>query len=221
MMRYLLGILFAFAALSVAQGQDSDEEIIYGAQAHSIGLNATGLILDLTNSDSSDHMNPFLIQYTWDMGKMNLRAAIGPEFRSSKEVHEGFTDSEEQTLFRLDARVGLGWDVLQENRWKVSIGGDIVGGYLTDKNTLDTGFDAVSKETERWSIGAGPYVQLVFFLAPRISIATETGLYFRSFETTTTERFKNFPEFDNQISKTTGTELDFILPTALFIQFHF
>lgn len=221
MRRNYLTVIIVFATITLAVSQDDDAAAQNGMYKHTLGLNATGLIENLFNSEPDSRSNPYLILYNYDMGKTNLRVSLGPEYLSSTETHEGFTDSQERTVIGIDARLGVGFDIVDEKRWKVMAGADIVGKYFLDETTNDTGFDKITDEDEEWNVGGGPFVQVLFFISPRISIATETGLYFRHFETTTTELFENFPDFNNQLSKTTGSELDFILPTSIFLQFHF
>ena len=100
-------------------------------------------------------------------------------------------------------------------------GFDIAGGYTLDKVVDDTGFDKVTMQTREWSLGGGPFAQIVFKINNRISISTDAALYFTHFDNQEKEIFENFPEFDNELSNTTGQRLDVFLPTSLFIHFHF
>lgn len=203
--------------LGMASAQEAKEP----EYAHFFGLNATGLLHTVLNTEEGENELPYLITYDWDLGKMHLRAAFGPEFESTSTTHEGFTDREETTYVCLDGRIGMGFDLLDNDRWFVIGGVDAIGRYISAIETLDTGFDAVSEEDETWSAGAGPFVQLAFRISPRVSISTEAGFYARYFENTITETFENFPDFNTELSKTTGWTLDSFLPSAIFIQFHF
>lgn len=188
---------------------------------HDIGLNAIGMLRAVFDSEDSDAITPYLIIYNWDLGKMNFRAGLGPQYSSSKEVHDGFTDSQETTKMDIDARIGLGFDVVDEGKWIVRTGFDIVGGYALDKEVDNTGFDKVTQSAESWNIGLGPFAQVIFKLSPRISLSTEASLYGKYFNTVVGEEFENFPDFNNQSSKTAGQKLDVFLPTSLFIHFYF
>ena len=221
MNRFPVVTLLLIFGVTLCYSQEAEQEVPFQQGAHTIGLNATGLILNFTDTEEDEYTNPFLFLYNWDSGTVNLRAAIGLEYRNSEEIHDGFTDKTINKTAGIDGRIGIGWDIFQEKRWKIMAGVDLIGGYHSSQVTNDTGFDKVTEEDKAWSIGTGPFINLAFYIAPRVSIGTESGLYFRYFENTTTELFENFPEFDNQKSKTTGSELSIILPTALFIQFHF
>jgi len=188
---------------------------------HSIGLNATGLLNNILNPDSEDNRMPFLITYDLIMDKLVFRAGIGPEFMSETVVHEGFTDSQKRTDLQLDGRLGAGFRVVDDVHWNINAGLDIVGRYAVEKTTDDTGFDKVTDEVESQRIGGGPFVQIDYKISPRVSLGTEAALYFSHKQTTHTELFENFPDFNNQLSKTTGTQLDTFLPTSIFVHLHF
>jgi len=214
----LISTFTALAFVGYSQDEDADTSRTF---KHDIGLNAIGMLRALFNSDEIDAVTPYLISYNLDMGKTNFRLGIGPSFSSSTETHEGFSDSQNNTKIDLDARIGLGFDVIDQKRWVVRTGFDIIGGYHLDKTVDDTGFDKVTTENEEWNIGAGPFAQLIFRINDRISISTDAGLYFNHFNSRENELFENFPDFNNELSQTTGQKLEVFLPTSLFIHFHF
>jgi hypothetical protein len=215
---YLISVLVILSAMCFAQETIADSSRQF---RHDIGLNAIGMFRALFNSDEVDAITPYLISYNLDMGKTNFRVGIGPAFSSSTETHEGFSDSQKNTTVNLDVRVGLGFDIVDHQKWTVRTGFDVIGGYHIDKTVDDTGFDKVTHEDEEWNLGAGPFVQLVFRINDRISLSTDAALYFKHFNRTENELFENFPDFNNELSKTTGQKLEVFLPTSLFIHFHF
>ncbi|MDX1408460.1 MAG: hypothetical protein R3330_10015, partial [Saprospiraceae bacterium] len=195
--------------------QDSD------GLRHAIGLNATGLLDNLFNAEDREGGLPYLLTYELVAGRLVLRAGIGPEYTSETVVHEGFSDSQKRTDLQLDGRIGAGLRVLDEERWQLIAGVDITGYYGLEEITDDSGFDKITDEMESQRIGGGPFIQLSYQLSPRISLRTESALYINRYKETHTEIFENFPDFNNQLSKTTGTALDVHLPASLFVQFHF
>jgi hypothetical protein len=217
----LLVLLIAATGVISAQEVTPDDAASQESFAHFVGLNATGLLQTVLNLEDDEGDFQYLVSYDWDLGKMHLRAALGPEYSSNTTTHEGFTDREENTFFRMNSRLGLAFDLLDNQKWSVIAGVDAIGQYISDISTLDTGFDAVSEEEETWGLGAGPFIQLAFRISPRVSISTEAGFYGRYSESTLTETFENFPDFNNELSKTTGWALETSLPSAIFIQFHF
>ncbi len=213
--------LICSVSLSVAHAQDAETETESRTYRSDIGINSIGLINALFDSDDDSFVTPYLFSYNLDLGKINFRAAIGPKFNRSEVVREGFTDSQEKVQTNIDYRVGLGWDIIEEKKWLVRTGFDIAGGYDLDKTIDDTGFDKVTMQMREWSIGGGPFAQVIFRINDRISLSTDAAVYFTHFDSQEKEIFENFPEFDNELSNTTGQRLDVFLPTSLFIHFHF
>lgn len=188
---------------------------------HALGLNATGLLHNLFDGTEREDALPYLLTYDLALGKLLLRAGVGPEYATETVVHEGFADSQKRTDLRLDGRIGAGIHVLQHPRWQVATGVDIAGYYHLEEITDDSGFDKITQEMEDQGIGGGPFLQLTWHVSPRISLRTESAFYATRYKTTHTEIFENFPDFNNQLSKTTGTRLDIYLPASIFVQFHF
>ena len=221
-LKFLTYLIFVLCTAQVSFGQSVDEsETTRHNFKHDIGLNSIGLLSALFDGDDAEFVTPYLVSYNLDMGKTNIRAAIGPKFSTSTVVREGFTDTQQQIATDIDYRLGLGWDIIDEPKWLVRSGVDMVGSYTLDKLVDDTGFDKITNQDREWTLGGGPFVQIVFRISDRISLSTDAALYFTHFNSQSKEIFENFPEFDNVISNTTGQELGAFLPTSLFIHFHF
>jgi hypothetical protein len=150
-----------------------------------------------------------------------VRAGIGPEYSSETIVNEGFTDSEENTLLRMDGRIGAGLVILDDHRWQVIAGVDGVAGYFRDRRIEDSGFDRITDQEEVETYGGGPFIQLAFQLSKRISLSAESAVYWQHQNTTHTRLFENFPDFDNVISENSGSDLEITLPNTIFVRIHF
>jgi hypothetical protein len=189
--------------------------------SHTIGFNTTGLLNQLLDDPEERFRSPYLVTYSMELGKLLLRAGIGPEYSTETTVHEGFTDSEENTVLRMDSRVGAGLIVLNENRWQAAVGADIVGGYFRERSIEDSGFDRITTQTEIEHYGAGPFFQLDFHLSRRVSLGSECALYWTRQSTTHTQLFENFPDFNTILSENTGSELEVTLPNTVFVRVRF
>ena len=223
-MSYLKHIILACLLICslLVQAQISEAEENTDLK-HTIGLNATGFLTQLFDEDSgrNDEHLPYLFTYAYRPGRMLFRMGIGPHYAKRTTEHEGFTDVDEITELDIYGRLGIGWYLLSESKWDVLAGLDLTASYEKDQESNDTGFDKITDEFERTAFGGGPFIQVAFRLNKRISLATESALYVNSFEETQTRIFKNFPDFNDELSKSTGTELEIFLPTSLFLQFHF
>ena len=214
-LKYLLaGMAIVLSLTTYGQREDTPLK-------HSVGLNATGLLQNVFGTTDSENTLPYLFTYEMEAERMGLRAGIGPKYRSETVVHEGFTDSQEESLLDLDVRAGVSFRLFEENNWRIAAGIDVAGSYRIEKTIDDTGFDKITDEIETQSFGGGPFIQIAYRFSNRISIRTESALYIQRFNTTHTELFENFPDFNNQLSKTTGTTLDTFLPTSIFVHLHF
>ncbi len=189
---------------------------------HSIGLNTIGFFNQLFNSDNMpSHSSPYLFTYTYAPDRVAFRAAIGPEYTSETTVHDGFSNSEEHTVLQLDARLGAGLVILDDRRWQAIAGVDGAVAYLRDRAINDSGFDRITTQTETKTFGAGPFLEVAFHLSRRISLSTESTCYWMHGTSENVELYKNFPDFNTVLNKTTISKLEITLPNTLFLRIHF
>lgn len=211
-------LLFVLPLFVIAQ---EAEEPTRGIR-HAIGLNTAGLLDRVIDDSEEDRFKtPYLIAYSIELGKLAVRAAVGPEYSSETIVHDGFSDSEENTLLRLDGRVGVGLIVLEDHRWQAIAGVDATGGYFRDRQIEDSGFDRITTQVETETFGAGPFIQVDFHVSKRISLGAESAIYWQQQKTTHAQLFENFPDFNNVLSENSGPELEITLPNTIFIRLHF
>lgn len=214
-----IALACAWTGLHAQQTVITDDEGI----KHSIGLNTIGLLNQIFDGETTgdDFQNPYLLTYSADFGKLILRAGIGPEYRSETIVHQGFSDSQENSLLRLDGRVGAGIVAIDDARWNVLIGLDGAVSYLRDREIDDSGFDRITEQIETLEFGGGPFVQLAYHLSRRVSLAVESTFYWMTGTSEHVELYKNFPDFNTVLSETSSSRLDITLPNTVFIRIHF
>lgn len=220
--RHIIGwslILSCVSTPALCQSAHGDEP---AGMQHIIGLNTFGLLNQLLDrSDSSEFRTPFLFTYTGDMGRMALRAGIGPRYKSETIVHQGFTDSEETSTLQIDGRLGVGMYFLNDGKWSALAGVDAVISYLRDRSIDDSGFDRITNQVEKTTYGGGPFIEFAFQVSPRVSLGAETALYWMYGKSKHSEVYKNFPDFSTVFSETTISELNITLPNTLFLRIHF
>lgn len=214
-------VIAAISTLSIhASAQESSED--QPGFKHMLGLNTTGLLNQFRDESTNDRFRtPYLITYSMELGKLAVRAGIGPEYSTETIVHDGFTDSEENSLLRMDGRIGAGLVVLDDHRWQAIMGLDAVAGYFRERNIEDSGFDRITDQEEVETYGGGPFIQLSFQLSKRVSLSAESAAYWQHRNTTQTQLFENFPDFNNVISENSGSELAVTLPNTIFVRLHF
>lgn len=218
--RLLLMTLLSGASLhSIAQQAMEAEDPGFN---HTIGLNTVGLLNQFRSEDNEDRFQtPYLITYSLTLGKLVLRAGIGPEVTTETIIHDGFTNSEEHNFLRMDGRLGAGLVILDDGRWEAIAGVDAAGGYLRDQNIDDSGFDRITEQEEIETYGGGPFLQLAYNVSRRVSLSVESAAYWLHRQTTETLLFENFPDFNNIVRESSGSELELALPNTLFVRIHF
>ena len=214
-------LIVTICMLSLQVNAQPDSSVAQGGFSHTIGFNTTGLLNQFLDDTNERFKTPYLITYSLELGRLVMRAGIGPEYSSETIVHDGFTDSEENTVLRIDGRLGAGLVVLNESRWQAVLGLDATGGYFRERNIEDSGFDRITDQEEIETFGGGPFLQLDFHLSKRISLGAESALYWLHKSSTHTQLFENFPDFNTILSKNSGSELEVALPNTLFIRIHF
>lgn len=211
----------AMCALSIPVVAQDTGEVQPGFR-HTLGLNTTGLLNQFRDDNADDPLKtPYLITYSVELGKLAMRVGIGPEYSSETIVRDGFTDSEENTLLRMDGRIGAGLVVVNDHRWQAIAGLDAVTGYFRERKIEDSGFDRVTDQEEIETFGGGPFIQLAFQISKRISLSAESAVYWQHQKTTQTQLFENFPDFNNVINENSGSDLEITLPNTIFVRIHF
>jgi hypothetical protein len=189
---------------------------------HAIGLNTIGFFDQFTGDDNETrYRSPYLITYSGALGRIAIRAGIGPEYTSQTVVHDGFTNSEENSLLRIDSRIGAGITLVDDSRWEVLVGLDATYGYSRERDIEDSGFDRITNQIETQAFGGGPFIQIAYQISKRVSLSTESTLYWTHGTSEHIELFKNFPDFNTVLSKTTSNGLDLTLPNTIFLRIHF
>ena len=99
----------------------------------------------------------------------------------------------------------------------------IVGRAVNETNDAggDVGFDVVTFEDKSVAIGGGPVLGLAFNINDKISLYTEGAAYFTNGNSSNSEDFKKFPEFNNKSDDITETSFNVHIPTTLYLVFTF
>jgi hypothetical protein len=211
--------IICLAFLHPASAQEATEAKILH---HQIGVSTLGLLnLIRDDAEGSEFQTPILFSYAYRTPALIVRVGIGPKYSSESIERDGFTDREEISSLAIDGRIGAGIRFIADGRWEAYAGVDAAGGYHRDRTIEDTGFDRITEQTELRRAGGGPFLQVDYHLSPVVSLGAESGLYWIQETTKRTVHFENFPDFDSEISETTGNDLDVSLPNTIFLRFHF
>ncbi len=216
-------IIFLASPLFAQEVPDVEEARPSVDISHEIGLNATSLLKQIINlSDTTIATSPYLVTYKLMFNnKIGLRCGLGAKYKRSEDTVDGFDDSTVNTERAFDVRLGVEWQKQLAGKWRLAFGGDVIAGSSLDKIVVDTGFDVVTFKDETSSYGAGPVLGLYFDINKSISLYTEAAAYFTTTESSSSQQFKNFPEFDDESNKREINAFEFQLPTTLYLTFTF
>lgn len=208
MKNLLLGI---FCISSCALYSQSSDKPFY---KHEIGLNVTDLLNTLLNSSATNDNSIYTFIYK---RRTNEKKAIRTGF--GLQILQNSNDSNSQTGFRvisrtnLNARVGLEWRTNISNKFDLLYGIDFLGGYSQSESTFFDFNGRIENNNTGISIGSGPILGIQFHISDRMSISTETTLYY-VFSMNKQRSSENGNQFINTNSE--NSIFQHTLPSSLF-----
>ena len=184
-----------------------------------IALNSTNLVRAVLNTGGQQGM-PYMFNVKMLINPLNtgIKMGMGGN-RFTRTVDEGFAqDKEDQKS--LDVRLGLEWQFRWTKKLLMSFGVD--GFYFSEYNSVSVfnGFEEQRVTDRLRGFGGGPVIGFQYFISERLSIYTETAVYYSEGEGNHDELFSLTPEF-NQFDKVKTIELDFVWPTSIFLAMRF
>lgn len=222
MKNYLItGILFLGFSLGLS-AQDMREPLADEAvkvYKHRVGFSSIDILREIAGEATRE--NTYLLTYMYDMGKLHLRMGATPQFAFREISHEGFQDKQDSLFFSINVRLGLGFELLQNDKWMLDAGVDLIGQYEITELTDDSGFDVVKNQYTIQGAGLGPFFSAHYYLSPRVSLGVEAAAYGFYSEAKRTILFENFPDFNDELDHVKDVSLRVNTPSTIFIQFHF
>lgn len=219
----LLAFLFcAFGAFS-QEGEKVVKQPL--GLSHELGLETGNLVGRLLGNEggSGEELpdDPYLLTYKISTGKWALRTGLGGDWSKTVEREDGFADSRTVESSRFDVRLGVERRFSLGGKWLGNVALDGIGIFSQDKTIDDSGFDVItnSETVDGW--GAGPSFGIQFNVTERLSFYTEGFVYYTSTERQIARTFKNFPEFDDELSSVDGERLKISLPSVLYLVLRF
>jgi len=203
---------------------------------HSIGVQANALTRQLFNFGNTNlPVNPYLVKYSYRPNvskKFEFQTGVGYT-NTNGEDNDGFKSNSNQ----FDIRVGAFKKFDLGSRFEAGLGMDVIYGSTSLKSinrtgvTIgQTGFDSTEVITSSTMdyYGTGPQLNLTYSISKKVTIGTETTLYFRRSKQKTSATINEVfntgnPEAsttsktdtENQSTKSGGTSLT--SPVILFL----
>ncbi len=185
-----------------------------------VGLNFTRFIdeaIDL--SGESTLLSPYLFSYKRLNEKGDgFRLGTGLNFSRSKGDLTGnfFDDDVKSVNSAFDLRMGKENQQQISERWMYYYGFDVLFGF----SNLKVEFDGTKINNENIYGGVGPVLGAQFMISERVGLFTEASFYLTQNFTEERTNFNNGFEPD-QNEKANSTNLNFVVPTNIYLFFKF
>lgn len=185
-----------------------------------IGVNTTFFLNEVTDlSDKAIGFFPYMVSYKYvGLSQWGFRMAAGAFYKDQVSTQNGIAVALQNA--RINARTGWEYQVTLSPRWRMNVGMDVIFDYVKKETVSNSGFDIVKLTTTDFGIGGGPVLGISFRPLKRLSISTETALYYRNIQTTEVQTFQSFPDFDVR-TNFSRNELRFFIPASVIIAIHF
>lgn len=161
----------------------------------------------------------FLVEYAAE--KYAVQVGIRPSYNTVDTRHDGFLDTEVNDALAFSGHIAVTRTIFSDAKWLIRAGLRYNGGWSKEDITKDSGFDRVITRRLQWNGGIGPVADVRFFVHPRISVGTDTGLFFTFAKSELQQLFTNFPDFNNTKDTVESTSLQVNEPATIYLRFHF
>ncbi len=180
-----------------------------------LGLNVTSVLASFVGADDeriSPENFPLSLKIAKNRGAFRL--GLGSNFSSSDSNTPGAAVTNKNYAFT--TRVGYEWRHFIAKRWAAHLGVDIVGGFLSEKNTVNSSIDISTLVREDVRIGGGPVYGLQFAISNRMVLGCEASMYTIATRSKRKETFQVNTQFNREESVWLGA-FDITVPQWLYL----
>jgi hypothetical protein len=206
-------ILLCVCILSIKiEAQDSIQHRLN----NSIGINVTSLLAEVISIGDNNNSNKFNIIYTYYGGHSNFR--LGANFFYNKESENNPNiGSGTTTLIDQAYKFRMGYDIRNDlsSKFNFAYGFDVLYLYSSSKSDAESGFININTKN---SYGIGPVLRFEYNLSKRISLMTESTLYFLT--GSSHEKLEQLGLI-LQDKTTKSSNLTTTIPSVLYLNVHF
>lgn len=177
-----------------------------------------GLVKDTQSFPTSSYLAYYKYQYS---SRNVIRVGIGGSFDTNTEQQGGFADSKKITTNKLSIRLGYERQIPLDQRWTVSLGGDVIYGFNNQFKEFDSGFDQALRISHSSSWGLGPMTGIRYNFSPRVSIGCEMSLYLVNSRLQERDEFSTNPSFNREVRLSTSSNIQFSGPSNVYLSVRF
>lgn len=191
-----------------------------GVRPWSVGISSGDILRELFGHEEGPaSYASFVIEHAG--ATYALQAGIRPGYNYSHTSHDGFVDTDVTDKVSVSGHLALTRKIFSDSRWLIRAGLRYNGGWSREDITEDSGFDRVITRRLEWNAGLGPVVDIRFFVHPRISLGTDSGLFYTISRSELQQLFTNFPDFNTTKDTVKGDKIDVAEPATIYMRFHF
>lgn len=217
-----LSILFICLPLSLFAQKDTTAKQLPIKQ-HELALNFTFLVKQVIDfGNTSFPISPYGLSYKY-MGAKNhgVRTGLGISYSSSSELHDDpdLTDRKFSSM-STNLRVGYEYRVVLGRSWSLFTGFDVICDVASTKSKTESTFQIADLKTNKFAFGGGPVLGIQVHFNKRISLFTESTLFFTTGKEKSTDKFTSVanPDFSSEeVTTTQLSKLNFVLPTSIYL----
>lgn len=200
-------------ALSLVFGEISGQKTV--KYDNDIGINVTSLLSQVIGLNENEENTFFSVQYRRSSAKYGFRFSgyADVDKKEDSDVSTGSTLTLKDQDFRI--RAGIEKVMPLTGKFSLAYGMDIIGLYEVSHSTSSSGF---VNEISLIRTGAGPALRFMYQLSDRISLMTESTLYYLSGSKKDVLTLNGIVQNE---SRSTTYSLSTRIPSVLFINVHF
>ncbi len=201
----LILFLVLFGLQSAMAQQDEEAP----SASFQLGLNATQFVNTFFSfNENQGNPGSYLLHFKSIKNQQAFRLGLG--FALSKTTTDVDVNQGERVNKNnfINLRIGYEWHVPLTRRWLTYFGFDALVGFSNFKSEFDPGFGRITTESENLNLGGGGVAGVQFNINERISLATESTLYFVHRNSTTEQRFPDQPGSEDKKQPLTKSPLD-------------
>ena len=113
-------------------------------------------------------------------------------------------------------RAGFEYQHEVGRRWKMNVGVDYIGSTTRFVNSFSNGFEVVTSENASITHGVGPTLSFQYYISPRISLFTRSGIFY-SITNGIAQTTFSVNSQNNTKTTTTSNEMEFTFPSSIFV----
>ena len=188
---------------------------------HEIGIGTSIITQFLKTDEDAGDQNPYFLTYKLVYNNFALRLGFGGKLDETESFIDGTTDKLTVKNSNLDWRVGLEYRMPIGKRWLSTFGADYVAKNTYDERISNSGFDKVVISDNETGSGGGLAIGVQYSLTPRLMLGTEAAFYYLNIERKKTTTFETLPQFDTDPEINNNRVTQSLLPSSIYIIFHF